>query len=114
MVEVTFKKECSKQMVTVCQPQTGYQSHGYNNYNKGGKIELKRKACSLNSHDILCHKTPKTYKIETVINIATTGSYQHCKEIAQETCYNRPSAGPKPEQVRSQKGEKVIGAFIES
>jgi len=61
LVEVTFKKECSKQMVTVCQPQSGYQSHGYGDYNKG--------------------------------------TYQHCKEIAQETCYNKPSAGPKPEQV---------------
>ena len=48
------------------------------------------------------------------MNNSTTGSYQHCKEIAQETCYNRPSAGPKPEQVSSEKGEKMIGALIES
>merc|ERR1719483_1694365 len=62
LVEVTFTKECSKQMVTVCQPQTGYHSHGYGSgYSKD--------------------------------------SYQHCKEIAQETCYNRPSAGPKTETV---------------
>jgi len=61
LVEVTFKKECNKQMVTVCQPQSGYQSHGYGGYNKG--------------------------------------SYQHCKEIAQETCYNKPSTVPKSEPV---------------
>merc|ERR1719347_1322022 len=59
LVEVTFKKECSKQMVTVCQPQSGYHSHGYGDYNKG--------------------------------------TYQHCKEIAQETCYNKPATAPKPE-----------------
>jgi len=61
LVEVTFKKECSKQMVTVCQPQSGYHSHGYGDYNKG--------------------------------------SYQHCKEIAQETCYNKPATQPTQEQV---------------
>ena len=42
---------------------------------------------------------------QTIMRIPTTGSYQHCKEIAQETCYNKPSAGPKPEQVRAQKGK---------
>ena len=39
LVEVTFTKECSKQMVTVCQPQTGYHSHGYDSgYSKGEEI----------------------------------------------------------------------------
>ena len=29
LVEVTFKKECSKQMVTVCQPQPAYSAGAY-------------------------------------------------------------------------------------
>ena len=53
LVEVTFKKECNKQMVTVCQPQSGYQSHGYGGYNKGEKIKLKGgNEKQLYSHDI--------------------------------------------------------------
>ncbi|XP_023328541.1 protein piccolo [Eurytemora carolleeae] len=35
------------------------------------------------------------------------GSYQHCKEIAQETCYNIPSVHPKPTQVEVQVPEPV-------
>jgi len=62
LVEVSFNKECSTQMVTVCEPQSHYESQGYG-YEK------------------------------------VQESYQHCKEIAQETCYNKPSLSLKPEQV---------------
>ena len=50
-VEVKFSKACSKQMVTVCQPQP---SHQYNQH-----------------------------------------TVQHCKEVAQETCYNVPNLEQK-------------------
>lgn len=57
-VDVSFQRECAKQMVTVCEPQYQQQSYGYQK-----------------------------------------GSYQHCKEIGQETCYNKPEVKPKQTQV---------------
>jgi len=57
-IDISFEKECSKQMVTVCKPQYGQESYGY-----------------------------------------SKGSYQHCKEIAQETCFNKPTVTPKKTQV---------------
>ena len=57
LVDVTYEKECTTMMVTVCQPPGyGYQDQ-YDPYAK------------------------------------------KCKEIAQETCYNRPSTVPKPTSV---------------
>ena len=57
LVDVTYEKECTTMMVTVCQPP-GYGYHDqYDPYAK------------------------------------------KCKEIAQETCYNRPSTVPRPESV---------------
>jgi len=65
LIDISFEKECSTQMVTVCQPQQ-YKHQGYG-YNKG--------------------------------------SYQHCKEIAQETCYNKPQVQPKQTEVELQAPE---------
>ena len=57
LVDVTYAKECTNMMVTVCQPP-GYGYHDqYDPYAK------------------------------------------KCKEIAQETCYNKPSTVPRPESV---------------
>ena len=57
LVDVTYEKECTTMMVTVCQPP-GYGYHDqYDPYAK------------------------------------------KCKEIAQETCYNRPSTVPRPTSV---------------
>ena len=63
-VEVEFKQECEKQMVTVCQPATypaPAPAYGQNPYGGYGP------------------PPPQEY-----------GVYQQCKEVAQETCYNVP------------------------
>ena len=70
-VDVTFSQECSQQMVTVCTPQApGYGGyHGQGYHGRGG------------------HKH------------GGGGSYQKCKEVAQETCYNKPAVSPDRVQV---------------
>jgi len=64
--EVTFEKQCSTQMVTVCQPaQYGYGHHGY------GKRDAEAADKDVEKRD------------------AGYGN-NLCKEVAQETCYNVP------------------------
>merc|ERR1719422_247911 len=69
-VEVSFKKECNTQMVTVCQPTPGYGYHSYgHNYCKEVAQET-------------CYNTPVVTPTEPAV------------EVAQETCYNTPVVTP--------------------
>merc|ERR1719295_1725376 len=69
-VEVTFKRECNTQMVTVCQPTPGYGYHSYgHNYCKEVAQET-------------CYNTPVVTPVEPAVTVAYPEPIK--------TCVNKP------------------------
>ena len=74
-VEVTFKKECDTQMVTVCQPTPGYGYHSYgHNYCKEVAQET-------------CYNVPVVTPVEPVVEVAYPEPIK--------TCVNKPISLPR-------------------
>jgi len=97
LVDVSFNKECSSQMVTVCEP--GYHSHSYG-YDKGSYQkceEIAQETCynkpvvvptsqqvnvRVPSPEMSCG--PQTFNLPTV----------DCQEVTEERCVKLPSLDP--------------------
>merc|ERR1719295_741712 len=74
-VEVTFKKECDTQMVTVCQPTPGYGYHSYgHNYCKEVAQET-------------CYNVPVVTPVEPAVQVAYPEPIK--------TCVNKPISLPR-------------------
>jgi len=96
LVEVSFNKECSKQMVTVCKP--GYQSNGYGHskgyqkceeiaqetcYNKPATApKTEQVSVSLPKPEMSC--STQTFTLPTV----------DCEDITEERCVKLPELAP--------------------
>merc|ERR1712048_513930 len=75
IVEVSFKKECETQMVTVCQPTPGYRYHSYGH-----------KYCKEVSQET-CYNVP----VLTVVEPAVDVTYPE----PIKTCLNKPISLPR-------------------
>merc|ERR1712243_418507 len=90
-VEVTFKKQCDTQMVTVCQPTPGYGYHSYgHNYCKEVAQET-------------CYNVPVVTPVEPAVEVAYPEPIKtcvnkpislpriSCEDLSQQKCITVPS-----------------------
>jgi len=98
-VEVSFKKECNVQMVTVCQPTPGYGYHSYgHNYCKEVAQET-------------CYNTPVVTPVEPAVTVAYPEPIKtcvnkpislikvSCEDISAEKCITVPEVEDAVETV---------------
>merc|ERR1712194_462276 len=81
-VEVTFKKECDTQMVTVCQPTPGYGYHSYgHNYCKEVAQET-------------CYNVPVLTVVEPAVNVVYPEPINlpriSCEDLSEVKCITVP------------------------
>ena len=89
-VEVTFKRECNTQMVTVCQPTPGYGYHSYgHNYCK----EVAQETC--NNTPVVTPNEPTVVvaypePVKECVNKPISQTQNTCKVISSEECVTVP------------------------
>merc|ERR1712048_1483739 len=89
-VEVSFKKECETQMVTVCQPTPGYGYHSYgHNYCK----EVSKETCyNVPVLTVVEPAVDVTYPepIKTCLNKPISLPRISCEDLSEEKCITVP------------------------